>query len=95
MGDVIMVTKDSKQSDELEGARLISVAETARFLGCSEANVYALLDSGDLPYVLIGRRKGYRIDLRDLESFIERRKRKQAAAPVKVPRPRLKHIRLA
>ncbi|MBX3436063.1 MAG: helix-turn-helix domain-containing protein [Planctomycetaceae bacterium] len=90
-----MGTRFNEDSDERTGPRLLSVAQAARFLGCSEANVYALLETGELAYVPIGRRKGYRIDILDLESFIEGRKKKQAAAPVKVPRPRLKHIRLS
>lgn len=76
-------------------ARLLSVGEAARFLGCSETNVYSLIDGGYLPFVAIGRSKGYRLDRRDLEAFIERRKQSKAAAsPVKMPRPKLRHIRL-
>ena len=50
-------------------ARLLTVTEAAQFLGCSETNVYALIDGGDLPFVSIGRRKGYRLDRIDLEAF--------------------------
>ena len=74
--------------------RLVSIKEAAELLGCSEANVYALREAGELPFVSIGVRKGYRFDLRDIEAFIERRKESRAAARPKVPRPRLKHIRL-
>ncbi len=75
--------------------RLLTVAEAAQFLGCSETNVYALIDGGELPFVSIGRRKGYRLDRMDLEAFIDRRKQsKSVASPTKMPRPKLKHIRL-
>jgi excisionase family DNA binding protein len=74
--------------------RLLSVAETANVLGCSIANVYSLLEAGDLPFVSIGVHKGYRIDLRDLESFIESRKTRKSAHQNRQPRPALKHIRL-
>ena len=74
--------------------RLLTIKETAEMLGCSEANVYSLLEAGDMPYVTIGRRKGYRIDLLDIDRFIAQRKQQPVAAPIKVPRPRLKHIQL-
>ena len=64
-------------------SRLLTVAEAAQFLGCSETNVYALIDGGDLPFVCIGRRKGYRLDRSDLEAFIERRKQSKATAPAR------------
>ena len=86
--------QDPKQIQHIP-SRLLTVAEAAQFLGCSETNVYALIDSGDLPFVCIGRRKGYRLDRLDIEAFIERRKQSKAAAPPrKMPRPKLKHIRL-
>jgi excisionase family DNA binding protein len=84
-----------KQPQSRVPSRLLTVAEAAQFLGCSETNVYALIDSGDLPFVSIGKRKGYRLDQMDLEAFIDRRKRSKAvASPMKMPRPKLKHIRL-
>ncbi len=89
-----MFSHDPIREPNFIETRLLTVAQTASLLGCSEANIYGLLESGDLAYVLIGRRKGYRIDRADLEAFITSRKRKQAAAPVSAPRPRLKHIRL-
>jgi excisionase family DNA binding protein len=62
-----------KQPQSRVPSRLLTVAEAAQFLGCSETNVYALIDSGDLPFVSIGKRKGYRLDQMDLEAFIDRR----------------------
>jgi excisionase family DNA binding protein len=74
--------------------RLLTVKETADWLGCSEANVYSLLEKGELPYVSVGRRKGYRIDPTDIAEFIRRRKAWNQPAQPHLPRPRLKHLRL-
>jgi hypothetical protein len=63
-------------------------------MGCSPANVYALIVAGELAIVQVGRRKGYRIDLRDLAKFIDSRKFRSAArSPVQRP-ARLRHIKL-
>lgn len=72
---------------------LLTVADVARILVCSEGNVYALIDAGELPYVRIGKSKGYRIDPADLSAFIQKRK-VQNNGRSKAPRPRLRHIRL-
>lgn len=73
---------------------LLTIADVARILACSEANVYAMIEAGHLPYVRIGRSKGYRLDPADLSAFIQRRKVQKAGTKPKAPRPRLKHIRL-
>jgi excisionase family DNA binding protein len=85
--------------DEANGgaaALLVTVVETARLLDCSRANVYGLIEAGELPVISIGRSRGYRIDRRDIEEFIRRRKfRKQGKKPAgPAPRLRLKHIKL-
>jgi len=86
---------EPQQQHQQFPSRLLTVAEAAQFLGCSETNIYALIEGGELPFICVGRRKGYRLDRLDLEAFIERRKQsKGAASPTKMPRPRLKHIRL-
>ncbi len=75
---------------------LMTVKEAARFLGCSQTNVYALIDAGELVVIAIGKSRGYRIDRRDIDAFIQRRRfRKEGRKPaVPTPRPRLKHIKL-
>lgn len=79
-----------------DSARLVTVKEAARLLGCSEANLYGLLESGKLPYVPIGRRKGYRIDVEDLHRFIEQRKiLNQPQESLHRARLRLKHVKLS
>lgn len=74
--------------------RLLTVSEAAIFLGCSEANIYALIASGDLPYITIGRRKGFRLDRLDLDAFIDGRKQQKAVTVLRPSRPKLKHIKL-
>ena len=81
--------------DQAPSPRLLTIAETAECLGCSEANVYALIDAGKLPYVPVGKRKGYRVSLDDVRTFIEARKvQKQPTETKPNYRPRLRHIRL-
>ena len=74
--------------------RLMTISQTAEHLNCSEATVYTLIKKGALMAVSVGTAKGYRIDPRDLEQFIESRKtaRQSKNATQKLSRPRLKHI---
>ena len=75
--------------------QLLTIAQTAAQLGCSISNVYGLIASGRLPYVAVGRRKGYRISVDDLRRFIaSRTSEKQQPETTPVYRPRLRHIRL-
>ena len=76
--------------------RLLTVTAAAEFLGCSRANVYGLINAGELPVIAIGKSRGYRIDRRDIEAFVQRRKvHKEGGKPARLaPRPRLKHIKL-
>ena len=76
--------------------KLLTIAEVAELLGCSSANVYRLIDTGELPVITVGQSRGYRIDRRDIEEFLNRRKTRNVRdkAPAPTPRPRLKHIRL-
>jgi len=74
---------------------LLTIKEAAERLRCSQTNVYGLIDQGLLPYIRVGNAKGYRIDPRDLESFIQERKEAKTVAATKQPpnRPKLKHIK--
>lgn len=78
----------------MELDQLLTIADVARILVCSEANVYALIEAGQLPYVAVGKSKGYRVAPKDLTQFIERRRIQHDNPKEKVPRPRLKHIKL-
>jgi len=75
-------------------SHLLSVREVAEHLGCSQANVYGLINRGCLPVIRVGQSKGYRVDPHDLETFLRQRKVQYEAAELVVPRPRLKHIEL-
>lgn len=88
------VAKPRTSADASCNVRLLTVRQAAKQLGCSTANVYALIDEGELAVVQVGRRNGYRIDVHDLAQFIDGRKFRSAArAPVQRP-ARLRHIKL-
>ena len=55
--------------------RMLSIRETADWLGVSERFVYALISRGELRSVKVGRRR--LIDARDAEQFIDERKEVQ------------------
>ena len=56
--------------------RLLTVSEVAKVLGYKSPNsVYRLISIGELPVVNLPARGGTRIDEKDLDVFIERRKR--------------------
>ena len=72
--------------------KLLTIAEAAEALSASKSLIYQLVERGDLPYVPVGTAKGYRIDLKDLEQFINRRKVRCEGGKEVLPRPRLKHL---
>ena len=76
--------------------QLLTVKQAAEKLCCSSANVYALIESGSLAIVTVGKRKGYRIDLRDLDSFVQGRKMRYQVPQKSTSSTRvnLKHLRL-
>lgn len=51
------------------GTRLVTVVQASEIVGLSRSKLYELLASRELPSVRIGRAR--RIDLRDLERFID------------------------
>jgi excisionase family DNA binding protein len=77
------------------GVQLLTVKKAAARLGCSAANVYLLVANGELPVVRVGRLKGYRIDARDLDSFVNDRKFRYRVETARPPRTQLKHLRLS
>jgi len=83
-------------NDANQNSALLTVSEAARRLRCSATNVYSLIERGLLPFVRVGNAKGYRIDPKDIEAFIEERKQAKGGTPKTgvPPRPRLKHIRV-
>ncbi|MEI2819367.1 MAG: helix-turn-helix domain-containing protein [Marmoricola sp.] len=51
--------------------RFISLADVAELLGTSHAQVYALVRRGDLRALQIGDRRQWRVDVTELEKYIE------------------------
>ena len=64
-------TKDNSAEGAIE-PRLFTIADVARYLSVSEAQVYALVRSGQLPAVKLGGRGVWRIDRQRLDDNIER-----------------------
>jgi excisionase family DNA binding protein len=65
--------------------KLLRIREAAAHLGVSEATVYRLMRTGELPVIEISSKRTA-IDPRDLEAFIRRRKRiRNARATVGSP----------
>lgn len=52
--------------------RLLNVPQTAAYLGCPVWTVRTLIWSRQIPVIKVG--KGYLIDIRDLDAWIERTK---------------------
>ena len=74
--------------------QLLTVKQAAFRLCCSAANVYGLIETGVLGVVQVGKRKGYRIDLRDLDAFVQNRKFRFQAPQAAAPKRTLKHLKL-
>lgn len=53
--------------------RLLTMKQAAERLAVSERSVWALIDAGELPRIVVGRR-AVRIDPADLEQFIASRR---------------------
>ena len=56
-------------------ARLLTLPEAARYLGCTVWAVRELIWKGDLRYTRFGKR--FQVDLRDLDLLIDREKRQE------------------
>jgi excisionase family DNA binding protein len=52
--------------------RFYTLDQTARYLNVSKPQVYALVRSGELPAIKLGGRGVWRVDRRQLETYIER-----------------------
>ena len=76
--------------------KILSVRQASVILSCSEANVYSLIDSGDLPFIPVGQSKCYRISTIDLLDFIQQRKVRKRGIKTQVVRRvgKLKHIKI-
>ena len=62
----------SSKVGELHIRRLLRVTEAARYLGICRSTLYSRIHGGLIPYVKTGPgRSGIRLDLRDLDEWIE------------------------
>lgn len=52
--------------------RFLTLADVAEILNISAAQTYALVRNGDLPAIKVGGRGQWRIESRELETYIER-----------------------
>jgi len=52
--------------------RFLQLADVAEILNTSSAQVYALVRRGDLPAIKIGGRGQWRVEVNELEAYIER-----------------------
>lgn len=82
-----------KPTSSAEDFHLVSVAQAAELLQCSEGNVYALIAAGKLVVTRVGRRKGYRIDVRDLAQFVDASKFRCLERIAVPPPTKLRHIK--
>jgi excisionase family DNA binding protein len=74
--------------------KLLKVPDVAEVLACSNATVYALVESGQLPAVKIGAGGGgVRVKPEDLERFIDSRKTVAPSAPRVAKVVTLRHLR--
>jgi excisionase family DNA binding protein len=74
----------TRGSEERPGARFLTIADVAEILATSTAQVRALLRDGELRYIQIGGRNQYRIEVAELENYIQRqyaKADKQAVEP--------------
>lgn len=53
-------------------ARFLSLADVAEILAISASQAYALVRSGDLRAIKIGGRGEWRVEISELEAYIER-----------------------
>ena len=52
--------------------RFLQLADVAEILATSSAQVYALVRRGDLPAIKIGGRGQWRVEISELEAYIQR-----------------------
>jgi excisionase family DNA binding protein len=74
---------------------MFKVPEVAKQLNCSISTVYGLVDTGKLVAYRIGLGRGaLRITESDLTTFLESCRTQKTEGVRKLPRSRLRHIRL-
>jgi len=74
---------------------LLTINEVAAILKVSKSLVYGMIASGKIACHRIGNGRGaIRVRNEDLEQFIAHCRVETEIPPVRVPRPKLKHLRL-
>ena len=68
-----MSKHQTQEEKDLLTDRKLDVSAAARVLGCSVSTIYRLMHTGQLKYIRVGPRKGYKIPLSALQEFIEKR----------------------
>jgi excisionase family DNA binding protein len=66
-----MTAKRPSAPDD-QGPRFLTIADVAEILATSQAQVRALLRDGELRHIQIGGRNQYRIEVSELENYIQR-----------------------
>ncbi len=56
----------------MTGSRFITLADVADILGVSESQIYALVRRGDLPAIRIGGRGQWRVEVSEIQVYIDR-----------------------
>jgi len=77
--ELIFMQSDSSRTEAspFVTARLLTLPEAARYLGCTVWAVRELIWKGELHYTRFGKR--FQVDLRDLDLLIDREKRREGA----------------
>jgi excisionase family DNA binding protein len=79
-----MAPTTSRGADETPGPRFLTIADVAEILATSTAQVRALIRDKELRHIQIGGRNQYRIEVAELENYIQRQYAK-TDAPVAEP----------
>ena len=70
LGDVYKRQPETMR--EVMAKRFIPLTEVSEILDISAAQAYALVRSGELPAIKVGGRGQWRVELTELDSYIER-----------------------
>ena len=66
--------KKRSSEEELRQPRLLKLRDAARYLACSTGSLRTIVQSGRLPVIRGDGNSPWRVDVQDLDKFIEREK---------------------
>jgi Helix-turn-helix domain len=76
LADVRKLIRRVERGDQLR-PRLLDITDAGRYLSMSDKGIRELIVRGELPYVQkVPGRSPYLLDLRDLDSWVEKNKRR-------------------